>query len=146
MREVLRVLARPAKFLASSWVLSADPATDAWNELLDATAGAGTAQWATAEVGPLESYFSLPENLRASLSAAGFDSVRVEEVHFSSEHTVEEYVAERSLNAPGRLARHVLGEAEWRVFLAGAAAEFRRRFGERVAFNRRVLLAAATAG
>ncbi len=146
LREVLRVLARPGTFLASSWVTSADPLTTAWSEILDAAVGPGTAQRATAEVGPLESYFSLPENLRSSLSAAGFDSVRVEEIVYSSEHTVEEYVAERSLNAPGRLARHVLGEGEWRAFLARAAAEFRRRFGERVGFSRRVLLAAATAG
>jgi hypothetical protein len=70
--------------------------------------------------------------------------VRVDEAVFSSERTVEEYVAERSLNAPSRLARHLLGEAGWQAFLGRAAAEFERRFGKRIGFSQRVLLAAAT--
>lgn len=144
-REVLRVLARPGTLLASSWVPSADAAGAAWGELLDAAAGAGSAARATAEVSPLETFFSLRENIHASLTEAGFASVSIEEIAVSSQHSVEEYVAERSLNAPGRLARELLGEPAWQAFVADTTAEFRRRFGGRVEFSRRVLLAAAKA-
>ena len=95
-------------------------------------------------VSPLETFFSMPENVRASLSGAGFHTVRIDDIGYSSEHAVEEYVAERSLNASSRLARRLLGEAGWRAFSDHAAVEFRRRFGDRVGFSRRVLVAAAT--
>ena len=116
----------------------------AWGELLDVAVGPGAAERATAEVSPLETFFSVPENVRASLSGAGFDAVRIDEIGYSSEHNVEEYVAERSLNASGRLARQILGETGWRAFSDRATAEFRRRFGDRIGFSRRVLLASAT--
>ncbi len=144
LREIQRVLTRPGTLLASSWVPSADPAMEAWSELLDAALGPGAAERATLQVSPLEAFFSAPENVRDALSAAGFQTVRIEEFPYSSEHSVEEYIAERSLNAPGRLARHTLGEAGWQDFVAEARTRFGRRFGERIGFSRRVLLAAAT--
>lgn len=144
LREIRRVLALPGSLLASSWVPSADPATEAWAELLDAVLGPGAAERATLQVSPLEAFFSVPDNIRDALSAAGFQAVRIEEFPYSSEHTVEEYIAERSLNAPGRLARQTLGEAGWPDFIAEARTKFGRRFGERIGFSRRVLLAAAT--
>lgn len=145
LREVLRVLDRPGALLASSWVPPAeDPAMTAWSQLLEAAVGPGTAERATAAVSPLETFFSVPENVHTSLSGAGFDAVRIDEIGYSSEHNVEEYVAERSLNAPGRLARQILGQAGWRAFSDRATAEFRRRFGDRIGFRRQVLLAAAT--
>jgi ubiquinone/menaquinone biosynthesis C-methylase UbiE len=145
LREVLRVLDRPGALLASNWLPPGeDPATAAWGQLLDAAVGPGTAERASTAVSPLETFFSVPENIRASLAGAGFDAVRIDEIGYSSEHTVEEYVAERSLNAPGRLARQMLGESGWRAFSDRATAEFRRRFGDRIGFSRRVLLAAAT--
>jgi ubiquinone/menaquinone biosynthesis C-methylase UbiE len=115
LREILRVLARPGALLASNWKIS-----------------------------PLEAFFSRPENVRASLTSAGFETVRVEDTELASRHTVEQYVAERSLNAPARLARQLLGEAGWQAFIDRARAEFRRRFGGRVGFSRRVLLAVGT--
>ena len=145
LREVLRVLTRPGTLLASSWVMPvSDSAAEAWGELLETVIGKGAAQQAMCEVSPLEAFFAVPENVRGSLSAAGFGSVRIEEIGHASDHGVEEYVAERSLNAPGRLARQTLGKAGWQAFVARAEAEFRKRFGETIAFRRRVLLAAAT--
>jgi SAM-dependent methyltransferase len=144
--EVLRVLDRPGTLLASSWVPSRDPVVEAWGELVDRVLGAGGAERAMKEVSPLEAFYGVRENLEQSFSSAGFRAVRIEETSLSSEHTVEQYVTERSLNAAGRLARQTLGEAGWPEFASKAQVELRRRLGGRIAFSRSVLLAAATVG
>jgi hypothetical protein len=95
-------------------------------------------------VAPWESHFSSPQNLKAALIDAGFRGVRVEVHPLSIGQSVDEYLADRQLTAGGRFARHVLGEVEWQRFLERTAAEFRRRFGERVSFDRPLVLAVAT--
>ena len=144
LTEVVRVLARPGVFAASCWGPALDVFAAAWKESLDASVGEGAAQRATETVAPWESHFSSPPNLKAALIDAGFDCVRVEVRPLSIGQSVDEYLADRQLTAGGRFARHVLGAVEWPRFLERADAEFRRRFGERVSFDRPIVLAVAT--
>ena len=77
-------------------------------------------------------------------SMLGFHTARVEVVGLSDDCSVEEYLADRELSAGGRFGRHVLGDTEWRRFLERAGAEFRRKFGDRVGYERPLVLALGT--
>lgn len=143
LREVVRVLRQRSAFAASCWGPAFDEFGAAWKELLDGAVGEGTAQRATDAVAPGEGFFSSTENLQAALLEAGFNSVRSEVVQLSVDQSVEEYVADRELNSGARFAREILGEVQWQAFAEQSRAEFRRRFGERVRFDRAVVLAVA---
>lgn len=140
LREILRVLAKPAAFATSCWGPVSDPYAEAWKELLDGAAGEGTAQRATEAVVPWEGHFSTPHSLRAALLDAGFDGARVDVFDLPSDVSIDEYVKERALGAGGRLGCRILGERRWHEFLEQADAEFRRRFGLRVRYSRVVVL------
>jgi len=140
LQEILRVLARPAAFATSCWGPVSDPYGEAWTELLDGTAGDGTVQRASEAVVPWEGHFSSADRLRAALLEAGFGGARVEMFDLASDLSVEEYVSDRALGAGGRLGCRILGERGWGDFLEGAAAELRRRFGDRVRYTRAVVL------
>ena len=144
LREIGRVLARPGSFASSSWEMVSDPYTVAWRELLEAAVGAGAVARAGEAVAPLEGHFASAQNVRDALLEAGFTSVRVEPVSLAFTHPVEEYIADRALGSSGRLGRHLLGSDAWSRFLAATESEFRRRFGETVACERKLLLAVGT--
>ena len=142
--EVLRVLARPGAFAMSSWGPSADPYTVAWSDLLEDAVGDGTIQRTVEQVAPSESHLSSPENVTAALVDAGFPAVRVEVMGVAHDCSVEEYLADRELSSGGRFGRHVLGETAWRAFVERAEAEFRRRFGDRISYERPLVLGVGT--
>jgi SAM-dependent methyltransferase len=144
LREILRVLAKPASFAASFWGPGSDPYAEAWQEMLDGAAGDGTVQRATQAVVPWEGHFSSPDSVRTALLEAGFGGVRVEMFELASDLPVGEYISERALGAAGRLGRRTLGEPLWRDLLERADAEFRHRFGGRVRYSRPVLLGVGT--
>lgn len=143
LREVVRVLTKRSAFAASCWGPAFDEFGAAWKELLDGAVGEGTAQRAIDAVAPWEGFFSSTENVGAALLEAGFNSVRSEVVQLAVDQSVEEYVADRELNSGARYARKILGEADWQAFAEQARAEFRRRFGERLRFDRAIVLAVA---
>jgi ubiquinone/menaquinone biosynthesis C-methylase UbiE len=144
LTEVLRVLARPGAFAMSSWGPSSDPYAAAWSRLLEGAVGEGTVQRTVEQVAPSERHFSSPENVRAALVDAGFRTSRVEMVGFSHDCSPEEYLADRELSSGGRFGRHVLGDTAWRGFLERAGAEFRRKFGDRICYERPLVLALGT--
>jgi ubiquinone/menaquinone biosynthesis C-methylase UbiE len=144
LAEVVRVLARPGAFAASSWGPSTDPYAAAWKQLLEAAAGADTAQRTADIVVPSEGYFSSPENVRSALLQAGFTTARSEPAELAHDCSVDEYLADRELGASGRFGRHALGDADWRRFLGTARDEFVRRFGDRVSYSRPLVLAVGT--
>jgi SAM-dependent methyltransferase len=144
LREILRVLTKPASFAASCWGPASDRYGEVWSSLLDAAAGDGTVQRATEAVVPWESHFSSPDSVRAALLEAGFCGVHLDMFDLTSDLSVEEYVSDRALGAAGRLGRRTLGEPRWREFLQRAEAELRRRFGDRVHFSRSVVLGVGT--
>ena len=144
LAEVLRVLARPGAFAMSSWGPSSDPYAAAWKNLLEDVVGNGTIQQTVEQVAPSERHFSSSENVRAALVDAGFHRARVEVVGLSHDCSAEEYLADRELSSGGRFDRHVLGDTEWRRFRARAGAEFRRKFGDRVGYERPLVLALGT--
>jgi ubiquinone/menaquinone biosynthesis C-methylase UbiE len=146
LAEVLRVLARPGAFAMSSWGLSSDPYAAAWRSLLEGAVGDGTVQRTVEQVAPSEGHFSSPENVRAALLEAGFSAARVEVIELSHDCSVEEYLADRELSSGGRFGRHVLGEEGWQGFRETAGAEFRRRFGEKLSYNRPIVLGVGTVG
>lgn len=146
LNEVVRVLARPGVFAASSWGPSTDPYAAAWKQLLEAAVGLDTAQRTADTVVPSEGYFSSPENVRSALLEAGFTAARAESAGFAHDCSVDKYLADRELGASGRFGRHALGEAEWRRFLGTARGEFVRRFGDRVSYSRPLVLAVGTLG
>ena len=146
LAEVVRVLARPGAFAASSWGPATDPYAAAWKQLLEAAVGGDTAQRAADTVVPSEGYFSSPENVRRALLDAGFTTARAESADLAHDCSVDEYLADRELGASGRFGRHVLGDSEWRRFLGTARDEFVRRFGDRVSYSRPVVLAVGTLG
>lgn len=143
LREVVRVLRKRSAFAASCWGPAFDEFAAAWKERLDGAVGEGTAQRAIDAVAPWEGFFSSTENVRAALLEAGFNTVRSDVVQLSVDQSVDEYVADRELNSGARFARQMLGELEWQAFAEQSRAEFRRRFGERVRFERAVVLAVA---
>jgi hypothetical protein len=65
-------------------------------------------------------------------------------IDLASDHSVEEYIADRALGAAGRFPRRALGEVVWREFLARADAELRSRFGDRIRYDRPVVLGVGT--
>ena len=144
LQEVLRVLAKPSAFAASSWGPASDPYGDVWTELLDGAAGDGTVQRATQAVVPWEGHFSSPDSVRTALLDAGFDGVRVEMFDLTADLSIEEYVGDRALGGGGRLGCRTLGESGWRAFLERADRELRRRFGDRVRYSRPVVLGVGT--
>jgi ubiquinone/menaquinone biosynthesis C-methylase UbiE len=144
LQETLRVLAKPAAFGTSCWGPVSDPYADVWRELLDNAVGDGGVQRAIETVVPWEGYFSSPDNVRTALLQAGFGGVHVQVIDLAFYHSVEEYVADRALGAAGRFARHALGEIGWREFFAQAKAEFLWRFGDRMRYNRPVVLGVGT--
>ena len=144
LREIRRVLVQDASFAASCWGPVFDPYATAWREMLDGAVGEGAAGRAAEAVVPWEDHFSRPDNLRTALLDAGFSTIRVEEVVLSCDHSVEEYVADRALGAGGRCGHGALGQAGWRAFLERAEAELRRRFGDRVLYERSVVLVVGT--
>jgi ubiquinone/menaquinone biosynthesis C-methylase UbiE len=144
LAEVVRVLARPGGFAASSWGPSTDPYAAAWKQLLEAAVGSDTAQRMADTVVPSEAYFSSPENVKSALLAAGFTTARVVSTELAHDCSVDEYLADRELGASGRFGRHALGDAEWRRFLVTARDEFVRRFGDRVSYSRPIVLAVGT--
>jgi ubiquinone/menaquinone biosynthesis C-methylase UbiE len=146
LAEVVRVLARPGGFAASSWGPSTDPYAAAWKQLLEAAVGADTAQRTADTVVPSEAYFSSPENAKSALLAAGFTTARAESAELAHDCSVDEYLADRELGASGRFGRHALGDAEWRRFLVTARDEFVRRFGDRVSYSRPLVLTVGTLG
>lgn len=81
---------------------------------------------------------------KQALLDAGFSGVRLEMFDLTSDPSVEEYVSDRALGAGGRLGRRTLGEPRWREFLDRAEAELRGRLGDRVHFNRPVVLGVGT--
>ena len=146
LAEVLRVLARPCAFATSSWGPASDPYAAAWRQLLDGAVGDGTTQRSVEAVAPSEGHFSSADNVRAALFDAGFRNVRVEVIELPHDYSVGEYLEDRELSSGGRLGRHVLGEDGWRGFLSGAEAELTRRFGERLAYRRPLVLGVGTLG
>jgi len=144
LREVLRVLARPAAFAASCWGPASDPYHAVWRELLDTAIGPEAVQDAIEAVAPWERHFSSPASVRAALLEAGFGGVQVERFDLTFDQSVQEYVADRALGAAGRFARRSLGEVGWRRFIARLEAELRRRLGERIRYARAVVLAVGT--
>ena len=144
LSEVLRVLARPGVFAMSSWGPSSDPYAAAWSDLLEGAVGDGTIQRTVEQVAPSESHLSSPENVRAALVDAGFPTVRVEVIGLAHDCSVEEYLADRELSSGGRFGRHVLGDAAWRGFLERAGAEFRQKFGDRIRYERPLVLGLGT--
>jgi ubiquinone/menaquinone biosynthesis C-methylase UbiE len=146
LAEILRVLARPGAFAMSSWGPSSDPYAAAWRDLLEGAVGDGTIQRTVEQVAPSESHLSSPENVRAALVDAGFRTARVEVIGLAHDCSVEEYLADRQLSSGGRFGRHVLGDAAWRGFLDRAGAEFRRKFGDRISYERPLMLGLGTLG
>jgi ubiquinone/menaquinone biosynthesis C-methylase UbiE len=144
LTEVLRVLARPGAFAMSSWGPSSDPYAAAWSSLLEGAVGDGTVQRTVKQVAPSEGHFSSSENVRAALLEAGFGAARVEVIAFSHDCSVEEYLADRELSSGGRFGHHVLGDAAWRGFLEHAGAEFRQKFGDRISYERPLVLGLGT--
>ena len=144
LAEVFRVLARPGVFAMSSWGPSADPYAATWRDLLEGAVGDGTIQRTVEQVAPSESHLSSPENVRAALVDAGFSTVRVEVIGLAHDCSVEAYLADRELSSGGRFGRHVLGDTAWREFLERAGAEFRRKFGDRISYERPLVLALGT--
>jgi ubiquinone/menaquinone biosynthesis C-methylase UbiE len=144
LAEILRVLAGPGAFAMSSWGPSSDPYAAAWGDLLEGAVGDGTIQRTVEQVVPSESHLSSPENVRAALVDAGFSSARAEVVGLPHDCSVEEYLADRELSSGGRFGRHVLGDAAWRGFLERAEAEFRRKFGDRISYERPLVLGLGT--
>lgn len=143
LTEVLRVLARPGHFIMSSWGPSLDPYAATWRELLDGAVGEDTTQRTVEEVAPSERHLSSAENVRTALREAGFGAVRVEVIEISHHCSVEEYLLDRELSSGGRFGRHALGDAGWRGFLERTRGEFRTRFGDRVSYERPVVLGVA---
>jgi hypothetical protein len=115
-----------------------------WRDLLEGAVGEGTIQRTVEQVAPSESHLSSSENVRAALVDAGFSSARVEVVGLSDEFSVEEYLADRELSSGGRFGRYFLGDVAWRGFLERAGAEFRRRFGDRMSYERPLVLGLGT--
>jgi ubiquinone/menaquinone biosynthesis C-methylase UbiE len=146
LAEVMRILARPGAFATASWGSSSDPYAATWKELLDGALGDGTVQRTVDLVAPSESHFSSPESVRTALSDAGFTTARVEVVTLAHDYSVEEYLADRELSASGRFGRHALGDARWRRFLETAEDEFLRRFGDRLSYERPLVLGLGTLG
>jgi ubiquinone/menaquinone biosynthesis C-methylase UbiE len=144
LHEVLRVLAKPASFAASSWGPASDPYGEVWSNLLDGAAGDGTGLRASEAVLPWEGHFSTTDSVRTALLSAGFGGVNLGEFDLTSDLSVEDYVSDRALGAAGRLGRRILGESRWKEFLQQAEAELRRRFGDRVHFSRPVVLGVGT--
>jgi ubiquinone/menaquinone biosynthesis C-methylase UbiE len=144
LAEVLRVMAAPGAFAMSSWGPSSDPYAAAWRDLLEGAVGEGTIQRTVEQVVPSGSHLSSPENVRAALVDAGFSPARVEVVGLPHECSVEEYLADRELSSGGRFGRHILGDAAWRGFLERAEAEFRRKFGDRISYERPLVLGIGT--
>jgi ubiquinone/menaquinone biosynthesis C-methylase UbiE len=144
LREIRRVLGRPAGLAASCWGPLSDPYAEAWRELLASAVGDDAVQHAIETVVPWERHFSSPDNVRTALLEAGFGGVRAEVFTLASDQPVEGYIADRALGAAGRFARHTLGEIGGRDFLGRAESEFRRRFGERIRYNRPVVLGVGT--
>jgi ubiquinone/menaquinone biosynthesis C-methylase UbiE len=144
LAEVIRVLARPGALAMSSWGPSSDPYTAEWRDLLETAVGEGTIQRTVEQVAPSESHLSSPKNVRAALVDAGFRSARVEMIGFSHDCSVEEYLADRELSSGWRFGRHVLGDAAWRRFLERAEAELRRKFGDRISYERPLVLGLGT--
>jgi len=134
--EIVRALAKPSAFAATCWGAASDPYAVAWKQLLDSALGEGAAQRAMEAVAPSESHLSSSHNLRGALLEAGFSSVRVEVVELRFDYSVQEYLADRELSSGGRFGRDVMGEAGWRQFLERSAAHVTRRFGERVRYER----------
>ena len=146
LTEVVRVLARPGAFAASSWGPSTDPYAAAWKQLLEAAVGADTAQRTADTVVPSEGYFSSPENVLRAFLDAGFTTARAESAELPHDCSVDEYLADRELGASGRFGRHSLGDTEWRRFLGTARDEFVGRFGDRVSYSRPLVLAVGALG
>jgi len=139
-------LSRPMLLRAAcSWGPSSDPYAAAWQNLLEDIVGDGTIRRAVEQVAPWEHHFSSSENVRTALVDAGFHTARVEVVGLSHDCSAEEYLADRELSSGGRFGRHALGDTAWRGFLERAGAEFRRKFGDRISYERPLLLALATA-
>jgi hypothetical protein len=112
--------------------------------LLEGAVGDGTVQRTVKQVAPSEGHFSSSENVRAALLEAGFSAARVEVIALSHDCSVEEYLADRELSSGARFGRHVLGDAAWRGFLERAGAEFRQKFGDRISYERPLVLGLGT--
>ena len=68
----------------------------------------------------------------------------MEVIALSHDCSVEEYLADRELSSGGRFGHHVLGDAAWRGFLERAGAEFRQKFGDRISYERPLVLGLGT--
>jgi hypothetical protein len=82
--------------------------------------------------------------VRTALLEAGFGDVRMEVIELSHRCSLDDYLLDRELSSGGRFGRHALGEAGWRGFLERTKGEFGRRFGDRVSYERPVVLGVAT--
>jgi hypothetical protein len=142
--DLPNLLRDAAGFAASCWGPVSDPYTEVWRELLDSTVGDEAVQHAIETVVPWEGHFSSPDNVRTAFLEAAFGGVHAEVFNLPSDHSVQEYIADRAFGAAGSFARRTLGDVGWREFLAPAEAELRWRFGDRVRHDRPVVLGAGT--
>ena len=143
LAETLRVLKPSGRFAVSNWAPPADPYSAAWNECLAKAISQAEAERALAEVAPWETHFSQPGHLEAALTQAGFFPVSSDVVDVESSFTVEQFLNDRELSAPGRLGRHILGDEGWARFRAEAGTTLYARFGSLLQYHRSAFIVIA---
>lgn len=143
LAETLRVLRRQGRLAVSSWGPASDPYTAAWEKMVATALGEHDVTRATEVVTPWASHFSKPDRLRIELLEAGFTNVRTETIEMRIRCRLNEYLAERELGAAGRFGREALGRSQWFTFVERAERQFRRRFGDRLAYVRPLIVAIA---
>jgi ubiquinone/menaquinone biosynthesis C-methylase UbiE len=141
LAESRRVLAPGGRIAVSNWAASSDPYGTAWNDRLAAAISQPEIERAMAEVAPCEGHLSQDGALEAALAEAGFADVRVETVDVESDLTVEQFLEDRALTAPARLAARRLGPDGWARLLSAARDAFHARFGPSFRYSRQALMA-----
>ena len=140
LMEAHRVLKPSGTFAMASWAAKTDPHREAWSRLLEEVVPASRLQEASGEVAPSEAFFESAENVSSALTEAGFATIEVRSVVLRGRLSLERFLADRELSSSGRFARHAMGQAGWRRFLANAREELARSFGTNFGESRRVLI------
>ncbi|MHB8513369.1 MAG: class I SAM-dependent methyltransferase [Actinomycetota bacterium] len=139
--EVRRVLKTGATFVVAWWGSGEDDLSKTWRMLLEDAIGPDILQAGLKDEIPWGERLSDKKNLEQALRDAGFRPVDIELKEYRFEMSRDDYLTSLEIEAAGRYAKAMLGDALWPSFIERVRGTFAERFPDPLIDFRDVLLA-----
>jgi len=138
--DMLRVLKPGGKIGISAWGSEKHQYSDMWDKTSESFVSKELIENIVSEFMPSREIFTIPENTRELLKAAGAREIEIHKSEAVVSTTKADYIAMKSVMLQGRFIKSTIGEKGWSEFLAELTKNFDAKFSDPIEYPSRAHL------